>query len=179
MVPMESRMPKSTIILLLAACATLFGQNPSFDYASYAPMDLDSLIKATPKAKLEGSPKADGFKGHPFDVFAPKKIRFVCTLASAPMEIDIASEFGSAKNNPYMNSLKALGVENPPSITTALQVKTKRGKTFVIVMQDVLKETLMEEGRENGKIEVYGLHYMNDADGPVIVMSEFKMMSKR
>jgi hypothetical protein len=172
-------MPKSTILLLLATCNALFGQNPSFDYASYAQVDFDSLIKATPKAKLEASPKADGFKGHPFDVFAPMKIRFVCTLASAPMEIDIASEFGSAKNNPYMNSLKTLGVKDPPSITTALQVKTKRGKTFAIVMQDVLKEALLHEGRENGKIEIYGLHYMNDADGPVIVMSGFKMKPNR
>jgi hypothetical protein len=62
---------------------------------------------------------------------------------------------------------------------TALQVKTKRGKTFVIVMQDVLKDALLQEGRENGKIEIYGLHYMNDADGPVIVMSEFKMKPSR
>jgi len=168
-------MPKSTIILLLATCAALFAQNPSFDYAAYTPVDLDSLIKATPKAKVEMKPKSANAKDHAFDVFAPKKIRFVCTLASAPMEIDIASEFGSAKNNPYTNSLKALGVKDPPSITTALQIKTRRGKTFVIVMQDVLKETLQQEGRDNGKIEIYGLHYMNDADGPVIVMSEFKM----
>jgi|GEM_PF-4952573 len=33
-VPKESRMPKSTILLLLATCAALFGQNPSFDYAA-------------------------------------------------------------------------------------------------------------------------------------------------
>ncbi|MEN9306880.1 MAG: hypothetical protein RL173_812 [Fibrobacterota bacterium] len=46
-------------------------------------------------------------------------------------------------------------------------------------MQDVLKDALLQEGRENGKIEIYGLHYMNDADGPVIVMSEFKMKPSR
>jgi hypothetical protein len=64
-------------------------------------------------------------------------------------------------------------MKNPPEMDYLLRIRTKKGKFINILMQNVLVTPLLSEGYENAEIEIYGWHYMNDEDGPMIVMAEF------
>ena len=165
---------KITIALVISfTIINAKGENPNFNYESYIKIDFDSLIDNTQKAKMYTSNESG--KNLAFDFIEFNKISFIAYLISTPAKIDIKNEFGPM-GNIYQKQLKAYGVSNPPELNFALKIKTLKGKEIVIVMQDVLVDALLSEGKENDKMEIYGWHYMNDADGPLIVMAEFSII---
>jgi hypothetical protein len=85
--------------------------------------------------------------------------------------MDFNKEFG-VFGNIYRKQLLSF-MKNPPEIDYLLRIRTEKGKFINILMQNVLVDPLLSESKKNAEIEIYGWYYMNDEDGPMIVMAEF------
>jgi hypothetical protein len=176
---MIKSLPFLLIFFFIAFNSFSENENPHFNYDSYTKIDFDSLIDSTPKAtrsemgkilnKLNGS--HDTTRITPWDWFELRKVHFTAYLVGEPVKMDFNKEFG-VFGNIYRKQLLSF-MKNPPEIEYLLRIRTEKGKFINILMQNVLVDPLLSEGKENAEIEIYGWYYMNDEDGPMIVMAEF------
>jgi hypothetical protein len=150
-------------------------ENSNFNYKAYVPTDFDSLMENTPKAVKTVN---KNIKSKPYDLVNFKKIKLTAYLISTPIKLDPEKDFGPF-GNIYQKTLEKYGMPKPPAISCVLKVKTVKGREVTILMQNVLADVLLAEGYENAKMEIYGWHYMNDEDGAMVVMAEFKIQEHK
>jgi hypothetical protein len=150
---------KLTTILCLAAFATVAGAQ-GFDFASYKPGDLDDIL-AMPRPKTGA------------DMGNLQKFALAVTLESY-------AETGCAMAKLLKFSMTTLPTVYPKgfvdslSMSKCIKVKSPKGATFPLAIQDKVADFLPDEVPLGTEIKLYCVLVLVSADGPGLVVSEFE-----
>ncbi len=150
----------------LAAATLLFlgGAASAFNYSHYQPEDLDVLMDRKPP------------EGNGVDVFPVRHIRLEVTLAApaVPCAVTLASR---TKTDFLKWAMLTSGIQQEwidrVAITHCIQVKSPKGKTLPIFIQDALVESLAKEVSPGGKLTLFAMLVYFEQSGPGIIINEF------
>jgi hypothetical protein len=149
----------ATTILCLAALVAIAAAQ-GFDYASYKPGDLDDIL-AMPRPKT-GTDMGD-----------LQKFALTATLESY-------AETGCAMAKLVKFSMTMLPTVYPKgfvdslSMSKCIKVKSVKGATVPLAIQDKVADFLPEEVPLGTEIKLYCVLVLVSADGPGMVVSEFE-----
>ena len=150
---------KTTIYLCLTALVMVTAAQ-AFDYASYKPGDLDDIL-AMPRPKT-GADMGDLQK------FA----------LSVTLEAYAETECGLAKflkfSMTMLPTLYPKAFVNTLSMSKCIKVKSTKGSTVSLAIQDRVADFLPDEVPLGTEIKLYCVLVLVSADGPGIVVNEFE-----
>lgn len=150
---------KTTTFLCLAALVMVTAAQ-AFDYASYKPGDLDDLL-AMPRPET-GANMGD-----------LKKFAFSATLESyAETECAMAKLLKFSMS--MLPTLYPKGFVDTLSMSKCNKVKSPKGSTFALAIQDKVADFLPDEVPLGTAIKLYCVLVLVSADGPGIIVSEFE-----
>ncbi len=149
-------MNKIVRVLIMLCVFFTFSTAYGFDYDRYKQGDIDSLMQL-PKAE-------EGVR-----VVAPQKLRFQVVL----------SEYGQTCDTGFLK--KAMIMVGAPKdvvermrISKCITVKTAKGTTVSLFIQDQVSEYLPREVKLGEKIEIYCDYLYIGKTGPGILVNEFQ-----
>jgi hypothetical protein len=146
---------------LLAAAGLLLilpGINPAsgFDYDSYRAADLDAL--AAPKPAL----------GLGVDVVPAQSVR---------LEITLVSQAASCPSKVAKWAMRTAGIAKDTvastPVTQCIKVKSAKGRTYSIFIQDALADSLAKEVQPGAKLTLYASLVYSAQRGPGLVVNAF------
>lgn len=138
--------------------------------------DADHLIANAPKVESvlttpEGRamfPK-DAKSQTAMRIISPEKIRLQVVLLEKPTPLKTDGAI-----IPHENALRIIGWNPPPQARHVVSVKTQKGNSLRVHVQDVLVDPLVKEVQVGGKVTLYALLYYFDKNGPGLIVNEFK-----
>jgi hypothetical protein len=146
-----------SFICLAALVAVCCAQD--FDYASYKPGDLEQVL-AKPKP-------ATGF-----DVISPERFALKVTLESYAETCGLAATIKLSTS--MLPSVYPKGFVDALNGSKCVKVKSPKGVTASIAIQDAVAEFLPKEVPLGTEITVYCVLVCMTAEGPGLVVSEFE-----
>jgi hypothetical protein len=149
-------MNKIVRVLVIACMFCAFSTAYGFDYDRYKQGDIDSLIQL-PKAE-------EGVR-----IVTPQKLRFQVTL----------SEYGQTCDTGFLK--KAMIMVGAPKdvvermkISKCITVKTAKGASVSLFIQDQVSEYLSREIKLGEKIEIFCDYLYIGKTGPGILVNDFQ-----
>ncbi|HTY23892.1 MAG TPA: hypothetical protein VMC85_12215 [Desulfomonilaceae bacterium] len=149
---------KAAMLLCLAAFL-LVATAQAFDYASYKPGDLDEIL-AMPRPK-------SGVDVIPFQKFALK-----VTLESCAERCPVADVLKLSMT--MLPDMYPKGFVNTLSQSKCIKVKSLKGITVAVAIQDRVADFLPKEVPLGTEIQIYCLLICMTADSPGILVNDFQ-----
>ncbi len=128
----------------------------AFDYAQYKTGDLDEILN-------QKRPDSD------VKVLAPQKLRFEVTLVAYAENCNT----GFLKRTMVMLGASKEAVDRVP-ISKCIKVKSAKGRTASLYIQDSVSEFLPKEVSLGRKITVFSDYLFVGKDGPGILLNEYQ-----
>lgn len=143
----------ASMAIALAPWSTASAQ--AFDFAGYQAVDIDALLDR---------PRPTGVENRP-----PARLKIAGTLATYGEPCDTSQ---------IKISMAAAGIEqariDAVPVTRCIKLRTAKGHTVSLAIQDVVAGFLPQEIPLGGPITLFVLQTFASADGPGMVVNEFK-----
>jgi len=149
---------KAAMLLCLAAFV-LVAAAQAFDYASYKPGDLDEIL-AMPRPKSG------------VDVIPFRKIALKVTLESYSEKCPVADVLKLLIT--MSRDMYPAGFVNTLSQSKCIKVKSPKGSTVAVAIQDRVADFLPKEVPLGTEIQIYCLLICMTADSPGILVNDFQ-----
>jgi hypothetical protein len=150
-----------TATFLCLAALVMVTAAQAFDYDSYKPGNLDDIL-AMPRPKT-GVNMGD-----------LKKFAFSATLESyAETECAMAKLLKFSMS--MLPTLYQKGFVDTLSMSKCIKVKSPKGSTFSLAIQDKVADFLPDEVPLGTEIKLYCVLILMSADGPGLIVSEFEV----
>lgn len=146
---------RSAVAMLLL---TLSAVSPAraFDANSYQAADLDALAKRKPALGLG------------VDVLPAQSVR---------LDVTLVSQAASCRTKVVKWAMRTAGIAKDTvaatPISQCIKVKSAKGRTYSIFIQDVLADSLAKEVQPGGKLTLYASHVYSAQKGPGLVVNGF------
>ena len=154
------RLSAAASLLLILPLLTWAGAAEAFDYARYQAADLDGLARRKPALGLG------------IDVPAMRSVRLDVTLASPATSCPTKVLKWAMRTSGIAKDT----IQSTP-ISHCIKVKSAKGRSYSIFIQDALADSLAKEVQPGGKLTLYGSLVYFAQRGPGIVVNEFSAQS--
>ena len=154
------RMPRGVdrLSAMASVVLILFAVSPAkaFDYDRYQAADLDALAVRKPAL------------GIGVDVLPAQSVR---------LDVTLVSQAATCSTKVVKWAMRTAGIAKDVVASTpvshCVKVKSAKGRTYLIFIQDVLTDGLAREVRPGGKLTLYASLVYSAQRGPGLVVNEF------
>jgi hypothetical protein len=150
------RLSAAASLVLILPLLVWAGAAEAFDYTRYQAADLDSLARRKPPLGLG------------VDVPAMRSVRLDVTLASPATSCPTKVLKWAMRTSGIAKD----AIRSTP-ISRCIKVKSAKGRSYSMFIQDALADSLAREVQPGGKLTLYGSLVYFAQRGPGVVVNEF------